>query len=133
MIKRVESILKGLPAIQDQHIDKLKRLEQEKMQLRVEADSQASKYGLLKEEFDIFRREAAKQQAELVLKGDQVEKVMRERDLLAKSHEQCKRTLQDREQQILDLTKMSEMKDKAFLKKMKEAREEVGLQLVAVY
>ena len=103
------------------------------MQLKLEAESQASKSVLLREEFDIFRRDAAKQQAEWSLRWDQMEKAIRERDLVFKSHERCSKILEERDQQILSLTKMSEMKDKAFIKKMKEAREEVGLQLVAVY
>lgn len=125
--------MKGLPAIQDQHLDKVKRLEQEKVHLKVEAETLAAKAGLLKEEFDVYRREATKQQTEWSHKWDQMEKAVRERDLVIKSHEQCKKALEERDRQVLNLTKVSELKDKAFLKKMKEAREEVGLQLVAVY
>jgi hypothetical protein len=103
------------------------------MQWKVEAESLASKSERLIEEFSVFRRDAAKQQAEWSLKWDQMEKAIRERDLVIKSHERCSKLLQDREQEIASLMKMSELKDKAFLKKMKEAREEVSLQLVAVY
>ena len=125
--------MKGLPAIQELNLDRLKRLEQEKVQLKIEAETLAAKSALLKEEFDVYRREATKQQTEWSLKWDQMEKAVRERDLVIKSHEQCRKTVQEYEQQVLSLMKMSELKDKAFLKKMKEAREEVGLQLVAVY
>ena len=126
----VKSIVEGMAVMREEEEKRVRKLEMDNARYEQKSSGDEGRMEAMREEIERMKRDCARVQADCRERIEVAEKVSRERDGKVKELERLLEENGEKDRTISKFFKMSEMKDKTFLKKMNEMREEVELQMV---